>query len=43
MRKLALGIMATVLAGCMFTGAAMADETEKAGEHASCQNRCHDT
>ena len=32
MRKLALGIMATVLAGCMFTGAAMADETEKAGE-----------
>ena len=26
MRKLVLGIMATALAGCMFTGAAMADE-----------------
>ena len=30
MRKLVLGIMATALAGCLFTGAAMADETEKA-------------
>ena len=32
MRKLVLGIMATALAGCLFTGAAMADETEKAGD-----------
>ena len=32
MRKLVLGIMATALAGCMFTGAAMADETESAGD-----------
>ena len=32
MRKLVLGIMATALAGCMFTGAAMAGETEKDAE-----------